>query len=310
MAGRLKRISAIALAILMACLPGLAIATDSCTPEGVLLRVLGSGGPEATDGRVSTSYLLSQDGTARLLIDMGSGSFFNFERSGASLNTLDAVLFTHFHVDHANDLPALVKASYFTRRDRDLPVIGPSGNDLMPSATAFVQALFGPQGAYRYLGDFLDGSASYRLLPQDVDISGREPTLAFETDGLKAWATPVHHGPIPALAWRVQIDGRSVVFSGDMSGSYGTLPVLARDADLLVAHNAIEEGATGVARKLHMPPSVIGEVAHEAHVKRLVLSHRMNRTLGHEKETLENIRKHYAGPVEFAEDMQCFRMQL
>ena len=81
---------------------------------------------------------------------------------------------------------------------------------------------------------------------------------------------------------------------------------LAKDADLFVVHNAVPEGATGIERRLHMPPSVIGQIAQEAHVKRLVLSHRMLRTLGKEGQSLSEIRKSFAGPVAFANDLDCF----
>jgi len=57
-----------------------------------------------------------------------------------------------------------------------------------------------------------------------------------------------------------------------------------------------------------MPPSVIGEIAAKAKVKSLVISHRMNRTLGKEENTTANIRKHYQGPINFAEDLQCFKL--
>jgi ribonuclease BN (tRNA processing enzyme) len=61
------------------------------------------------------------------------------------------------------------------------------------------------------------------------------------------------------------------------------------------------------ARSLHMPPSAIGRIAAEEKVRQLVLSHRMNRSLGREEETLALIRKSYDGPVHFADDLQCFR---
>jgi len=62
-------------------------------------------------------------------------------------------------------------------------------------------------------------------------------------------------------------------------------------------------------RRLHMPPSVIGRIAQEAHVKQLVLSHRMLRTLGKEEQTLSEIRKSFSGPVAFANDLDCFPVQ-
>jgi ribonuclease BN (tRNA processing enzyme) len=81
---------------------------------------------------------------------------------------------------------------------------------------------------------------------------------------------------------------------------------IAKNADLFVAHNAIPEGTGGLARDLHMPPSVIGRISAAAEVKKLVLSHRMLRTLGREKETLRFISEQYKGPVVFADDLDCY----
>jgi len=81
------------------------------------------------------------------------------------------------------------------------------------------------------------------------------------------------------------------------------------NADLFVAHNAVPEGATGLERRLHMPPSVIGQIAGDAHVKHLVLSHRMLRTLGKEDQTQLEISKRYSGPVTFANDLDCFLLK-
>jgi ribonuclease BN (tRNA processing enzyme) len=96
-------------------------------------------------------------------------------------------------------------------------------------------------------------------------------------------------------------------FSGDMNDDKHTLEKLAADSDMLLAHNAIPEETTGVARQLHMPPTVIGKIALQARAKQLVLSHRMQRTSGREQQTLNNIRQHYQGPIAFADDMDCFR---
>lgn len=283
-------------------------AEHQCDERGIWLQVLGSGGPEITDQRASSGYLIWRDGKARVLIDMGGGSLLRFEQSGAQLNDLDVILLTHLHVDHSADLPYLIKASYFTGRDRDLPIYGPTGNHLMPATVEFVRSLFGPDGAFRYLSDYLNGSESYRLLPSNVTATGKTTQLVLSTPAYKITAVPVHHGPIPALAWRVELAGHSIVFSGDMNNDYDTLAGLAAETDLLVAHHAIAEQAGGVARTLHMPPSVIGMIASRAKVKLLVLSHRMQRTLGQEAHTTQLIKKHYQGPMVFAEDLQCFKL--
>ncbi len=281
---------------------------DRCLNSGVQLQVLGSGGPEVGDQRASSSYLVWLNGKARVLIDVGGGSSDNFGRSNAKMEDLDAILFSHFHVDHSADLPALIKSSFFDERHRDLPVFGPSGNNRMPNTQDFVQSLFGIEGAFRYLAAFLDDGRSngYRLTPKALDVENRKIQKTLNNKDLSITAISVHHGPLPALAWRIDIAGKSMVFSGDMNGDYKTLAILASNADILVAHNAVPEGAQGVERYLHMPPSVIGEIAAQAKTKKLVLSHRMRRTLGKEKQTLKNIQKHYQGSITFANDMQCF----
>ncbi len=115
-----------------------------------------------------SSYLVWQDGKARVLIDVGGGSSDNFGRSGAEMEDLDAILFSHFHVDHSADLPALIKSSFFDNRRRDLPVFGPSGSHWMPDTTNFLESLFDIEGAFRYLAALMDDGRSngYRLQPK------------------------------------------------------------------------------------------------------------------------------------------------
>lgn len=283
---------------------------QSCEPNGVQLQVLGSGGPELVDRRASSSYVIWLNGKARVLIDIGGGAALRFNEAGARFEDLDAILFTHLHVDHSADLPALAKAAWFGQRSAPLAIYGPHGNNIMPSTVTFVRTLFDKtRGAYRYLGDFLSplDKSTYKLRPHDVPVKGNPPVMAFKLEHGRVQAATVTHGPFPALAWRVEMDGKSMVFSGDTNGDGDQLERLAKDADLFVAHNAVPEGATGVERNLHMPPSVIGQIAHAAQVKQLVLSHRMARTLGKEDETLAAIGKKYDGPLAFANDLDCFK---
>ena len=279
-----------------------------CQGQRVKLQILGSGGPELTDRRASTSYLLYLDGKALILIDAGSGSALNFEKSGADLNDLKFVLFSHLHVDHSVDFAAFLKAFYFSGRATDLRVYGPEGNQWAPGTRAFVAGLAGPQGIYRYLSEYVDDSAqsTFKVRATDMALGKKRIMKVYHDDRVSLSAIPVHHGPMPALAWRVDMAGCALTFSGDMNNRNQTLYRLAKNSDLLVAHNAIPETMTGPARQLHMPPSEIGKIAEQAGVGMLVLSHRMRRTLGQEQHTLAVIRQYFQGPVEFANDMDVF----
>lgn len=293
--------------VLFVCALSPSAAAQSCGSQGVAVQVLGSGGPELQDKRASASYLVWQNGQARLLVDAGGGSALRFGESGAQMSQLDVLLFTHFHVDHSAEFPALIKSSWFEDRKRPLPIYGPPGNDFMPSTTQFVSDLFSDHGAYGYLSELLvpGEQGSYKMQPHNV-VANTVPVNAFRSGDLAASAVRVIHGGVPALAWRVELAGKNIAFSGDTNGEGEGLIRLATNADVFIAHNAVPEGATGVERRLHMPPSVIGQIAADAHVKRLVLSHRMLRTLGKEDQTQSEIKKRYSGPLTFANDLDCF----
>jgi ribonuclease BN (tRNA processing enzyme) len=219
---------------------------------------------------------------------------------------LDAVAFTHHHADHSSDFAALVKSSYFEQRTRPLPVFGPPGNERVAGTAELVSALFSTErGIYRYLGEYLQPEGPYQLLPQDIDPPAGEIVEVFANEHIRLRAARVVHGTMPSLAWVVDAAGSRYAFSGDTAGTDEVLRQLASDADVFVAHHTIPEDLDNGIRTLHMPPSLIGQIARDAGVKMLLLSHRMQRTIGKEAESEHAIRGAYAGPLQFAEDLDC-----
>src|ERR1700677_1311282 len=199
------------------------VTAQSCGSTGLALQVLGSGGPELQDKRASTSYLIWNNGRARVIVDAGGGSALRFGESGAEMSPVDVFLFSHFHVDHSGDFPALIFSSWFGDRKRPLPIFGPSGNNIMPSTTEFVHDLFSqPHGAWRYLSEMVEPNpeGTYELQPHNVAPSPT-PTLVFRNAEITVYAVSVVHGPFPALAWRVEIGGKRIVFSVEIRMAKG-----------------------------------------------------------------------------------------
>jgi len=276
---------------------------ESCKEASVELQVLGSGGPEIDDGRISTSYLIWHKNKAKVLIDAGPGASIAFGNSGAKFEDIKLVLLTHLHVDHSADIPALIKGSFFTPRGHNLNIFGPAGNTLMPATTVFINRLLGSEGAFAYLDSYLvtTKQEDYKILAKDVPLE-KNQIHSYPIDDFNVQATPVHHGPVAAVAWRVNIGDCSMVFSGDMSNKYNSLVKFADGADVLVAHNAIPEHTKGAGRNLHMPASEIAKIAQGAKVSHLVLSHFMHRTADIQRQTIELIEKRYHGPITLATD--------
>lgn len=281
--------------------------TRACEPQGVRLQALGSGGAEPVAGRAGASYLVWIDGKARVLVDASAGAPLRLAEAGAGLADLDAVVFTRLHAARTAGLPMLVQSSMLEKRERALPVYGPAGDRTMPSTVTFVRALFdGTRGAWRHLGAHLNPLArdTYKLQPRDVAPKPRplgmprkpddDPVLTvFSNERLRLQAVPVAGGAGPALAWRIEAAGKSIVIAGD--GMDDGVARLARGADLLVAHPGQPENADAVAA-----------LARAAGVKQLVLSARSRAMLGNEPKILEGIGKNYTGPAVFANDLDCY----
>ena len=278
-----------------------------CGDKGVWLQILGSGGADLTDQRSSASYLVWQDEHARVLIDTGSGSALRFDEAGANFADLDAVVFTRLQAYNTVDFPSLIEGSLKSGRDRVLPVFGPANPD-GESTTAFIKRLIGPDGAYGYLSRFLtvDSPAEYRINVRDVMAIGTRRWADFGTENVKLSAIPVHHGGLPALAWRVEIDGISLAFAGGFSNQKGTVAKFAQNAHALVVHHAISESARGRIRDLYSRPSDLGRIATAANARSLILGHRTTRTLGMETIHMAKIEEHYSGPYYFADELQCW----
>lgn len=279
-------------------------------PGRFAVEILGSGGPLADDDRASAGYLVWIDGDARLLIDAGGGTFLRFAESGAKVASLDGILISHFHADHASDLPAILKSGSFENRETDLIIAGPSGNEYFPGLNAFLGATFDPKtGAYRYLGGYLSGDGLRKLARAEIDVSVNSMKTVIDTAPLEARSIPANHGDVPALAFSVKVDGAVAVFAGDQSrfSDYFDEALKGAEPDLLIAHHAIREGP-GQPRGLHRAPSSIGEMAGALKAKRLVLSHNMKRALDDYGNGFTAIRANYDGPVEIGEDHVCYSL--
>jgi ribonuclease BN (tRNA processing enzyme) len=275
--------------------------------DGVALQVLGSGGPIADDGRASTGYLVWADGKSRVLVDAGGGTFLRFGEAGARFEDLDFVGLSHLHTDHSADFPALVKSGNFSTRERSLSMAGPGGGGPFPGLEAFLHAMLDKDGgAYGYLGSFLDGTDSTPMLvPREVE--GDEPAVVFIGEDLHVTALRVPHGIVPTVAFRVETGGEVLVFASDQNGSNPAFADFARDATVLVMHMVVPEGAEGTARRLHAPPSRIGEIAARVAPGTLVLSHFMARSLEDLDGNVARVAEHYKGDIVVAEDLACVR---
>ncbi len=283
---------------------------QNCEPASVAVQILGSGGPQINRFRSSTSYLLWVGDQARVLVDMGGGAWSRFGQAQAKVSHLSLLGVSHLHPDHISDLPAFLWLSHLERKE-PLPIVGPSGNDAAPDFSTFLSRLFDENnGAFPVLGPTLGGkrrdipplsvASSVRLDIAVIDVTKSEPSTAFARDGLVVTAQGIPHGNMPTLAYRVKVRDVSVVFSSDQTGTDPKFVDFAKGANVLIMHLGVGAGVN--YHPLHATPDVVGRLAQEAGVGRLIVSHIGIFDLD---AALVDLKKWYTGLLIVGTDLQC-----
>jgi ribonuclease BN (tRNA processing enzyme) len=251
------------------------------------------------------------------MVDAGGGSFLRFGEARARLADLSLVAISHLHPDHVADLPALLWLSE-TARQQPLRIAGPSGAGSFPSFDVFLARLFDQQtGAFPILSGTL-GQAGRGVRLDITTVVGAVGTSSsvFADSVVQVTAFGVPHGDVPSIAYKVQVGNRAIVFGSDQNGSDERFSQFASGADMLVLHAGISQLAPDDLTRLHARPATLGQLAGRANARKVVLSHFMEpppavRTrewfsLANLDGAVAEIRKHYAGPIEVAADLQCF----
>jgi len=164
--------------------------------------------------------------------------------------------------------------------------------------------LFGPEGAFAYLKDFA-APVSFRVTDLPTPGSAAVPTTIKSAGGLKISAVPGHHGDAPAVIYRIDYRGRSIVFSGDIDpAGLPALGTISQGADLLVFNAVVLDPPKSppALYELHSPPRAIGPVAAGAHVGVLLMSHLSPAVEAERAAVSASLAARYHGTVKYAED--------
>lgn len=227
-----------------------------------------------------------------MIVDAGSGAVRNLGPMGVPVGRVSDVFLTHFHSDHIDGLGELMLQRWAGGQNTaPLPVHGPAGVESVVAGfnMAYTQD-FGYRVAHHGPDVIPPGGAGGVAVPFALPADG-EAAVVLEADGLKVTAFAVTHAPIsPAVGYRFDYKGRSVVLSGDTAKS-ANLEKFAAGADVLL-HEALapelvdiltaaaeKAGAKALAQitrdihNYHATPVQAAESAQTAGVKQLVYYH-------------------------------------
>ena len=255
--------------------------------DALSAAVCGSRSPLPSPGRAETCILITA-GDDLFVVDIGDGSNDNLRSWNINFRDIEAVLITHLHSDHIADLPGLHQNAWVVgERNSKLKVFGPEGIDQF---TQGIEMAYAHDYVFRneHHGDAI---APLQFAGFDTSVIDLNNPVIFDNGELKITAFRVIHEPIePALGFKFEYKGRSIVLSGDTSYTQ-TVIDNSMNADVLF-HEAqanhmlaiMEEslrsrGADLLATVLddittyHTTLVEAAEIANEANVKKLFFYH-------------------------------------
>lgn len=260
-------------------------------PDGLHIALCGTGSPLPNPDRAGPCNIIIA-GEQLFVVDIGEGGARNINLMALPIGRVDGLFLTHFHSDHFDGIGPLMLLRWTGgTRAAPLPVYGPGGVEhLVAGFNAAYRTDHGYRIAHHGTKIVPPPGAGATAVPF-VTPTDAQPVVVFEKDGLEVIAFKVDHGPVaPAVGYRFDYKGRSVVISGDTIRSAG-LDAAAKGADLLV-HDALQprmleimtaaldaKGQANIAQitrdivNYHATPEDAADAAKAAGVKQLVLSH-------------------------------------
>jgi ribonuclease BN (tRNA processing enzyme) len=247
------------------------------------VTILGSGTCVPSLKRSSCSVLM-RAGDSILLFDSGAGTMRRLLEAGVEIYDVSFIFYSHFHPDHTSELvPFLFSNKYPDGSRRKIPLTLAAGK-------GFIKFYENLKLVY---GHWIELDTN---LLNIIELDNTNHDIR-RFDNFKVESIPVEHNP-ESIAYRITgSDGISVVYSGDTDFS-DNLVLLSKNADVLICESALPDN---LKVKGHLTPSLAGEIAKRANVRKLVLTHFYPEC--DQVDVEKECRKTYPGPLVLAEDL-------
>jgi ribonuclease Z len=282
---------------------------------------LGTGSPLPSADRCGAGNVIVA-GDTNVLVDCGWGAARRLMPSGVMPASIGTAIFTHMHTDHMTDVPDFLFLRWTGGATTPLRVFGPEGTQEM--IDGFLMAL------RRDIG-FRLAHHPGKLHPDGIKVEVTEiPTTNaaerfLDIAGMRVESFEVDHYPVvPAHGYRFTLDGRSVVLSGDTSfcdsllrASEGAdmlvceamnMPMFqARTAALKAMGMTLQASIFEDVPSYHIPTNEIAQLAKDAGVGELVLSHIIPPISNSQADVtafMAGMSDVYGGSIRVAQDMQ------
>ncbi len=198
------------------------------------------------------------------LVDSGAGSLQTLAGMGIEADAITAAFYTHFHIDHIGDLVNIL--TWYQ-------VYNWTADDLKQPRRDPVFTIYGPVGIKKYIQGILPLTPSGKI-PENVMIVEVKPDDIISLNFFSVKVGKVPH-TLESVGYRFTFsNGKVIAITGD-TGTGAEVVELIKNADVAVLECSYDDAVYQVMQSIvkHLGPTVAGQLAEQADVKTLVLTH-------------------------------------
>ena len=214
-------------------------------------QILGCSGGIPTQDRGVTCLMISAD-NYDIMIDCGEGSYLRWQNASYQWNRLKYILVTHMHPDHIGGLFPFLFYRKLSNINSTVTIIGP------PNLKAFLL------DSFNHSGLLFDESVIFINISKKNNIE-LEEKIKIETMEMKH--------KIPCWGYALKDIDKKLTFITDTCKNENAI-LLSAKSDVLI-HEATYDNKNREKAKKHFHTTQLEamEIADEANVKRLILTH-------------------------------------
>lgn len=284
-----------------------AVLAQEVDSTALKVTLLGTGNPRPVIERFGPSILV-EAGKQKFIFDCGRGCTQRLYQAKVPFPEVTALFLTHLHSDHIVGVPDLWLTGWIMGRNTPLPVWGPSGTQQMMK---HLEEAFAFDIHIRRDVDELLPPAGVVVEAKDI-----EQGVIYDSGGVRVTAFLVDHGAVkPAMGYRVDYAGHSVVLSGDTRYSENLIK-FAQGTDVLIhevlaanayrsLHTALTQRQMQKVMEHHTKTEEAAMVFAKVKPKLAVYSHIVPPDA---TDLITDTRKTYSGPVEVGEDLMSIEV--
>jgi ribonuclease Z len=266
-----------------------------------MLRIifLGTGGSLPTRNRNPSAVMVNREGEL-ILFDCGEGTQQQMMRAKTGMMNLSSIFVSHFHADHFLGIPGLIQTMSFMGRKDPLLIYGPEGTREFTElfkALGYFTLKYEIRGILLKPGDIVERE---NYIIQALKTEHSIPSLGYALienprpgrfNREKAIELGIPPGPLFAKLQKgnpVEFNGkfvkpedvmgdlrpgRTIVYSGD-TRPCDTILEASKAADVLIHDGSFaDEMADWAKESKHSTAGEVANLAKEAEVKKLILTH-------------------------------------